>query len=76
MKDHETRIIANLISTEVASRQNRVLAVEWLEHDPLTCDGRHLDVNTEDFLTCPAPGCGWQYDPDFRCPVHGYRGDA
>lgn len=55
---------------------NRVVAVEWLDHDPLTCDGNHLAVAVDEFLSCASPGCQWQYDPDARCPVHGERGDA
>ncbi len=48
----------------------RVIGVEWFQHDVLTCDGNHLDIDTSDFLRCAVPGCRWAYDPEFACPIH------
>jgi len=67
--------VENLVAVNTPDGK-RVIAVELLDHDPLACDGKHLEIDTDDFLACPSPGCRWQYDPEARCPVHGERGDA
>lgn len=48
----------------------RVLAVLWEDHDPLTCDGDHLELDTTGWLSCPVSLCRWQFDPESRCPDH------
>ena len=68
--------VENLVAVETGPRQKRVIAVEWSQHDPLTCDGQDLDIDTTGFLRCPASGCAWEYDPEARCPDHGGPGNA
>jgi hypothetical protein len=48
----------------------RVYAVQLEDHDPLTCDGNDLVIDTSDFLTCPVSGCRWSFDPETSCPDH------
>lgn len=61
--------VENLYAVKTADG-SRVLAVEWQQHDVLTCDGEHLELNTDGWLRCPVSGCRWEYDPEFACPRH------
>ncbi len=71
--DH--RSVANLVGIETAPGERRVLAVEWEMHDPLTCDGKHLVIDTTGWLNCPVSGCSWSFDPESECPVHAGKGN-
>jgi hypothetical protein len=75
MSGHSSERVANLVAVST-TEGNRVIAVQWETHDPLSCDGTDLEIDTSGFLCCPSSGCRWMYDPESRCPVHGTRGDA
>lgn len=70
---HPSRRVAsvNAITVETTPRpSHRVMAVQWEEHDPLTCDGQDLQIDTTGFLDCPVSQCRWSYDPEAKCPDH------
>ena len=62
-------VVANLVAVPTGEGK-RVLAVQWAQHDVLTCDGNHLELQTDGWLYCPASGCTWSFDPESRCPDH------
>lgn len=70
MSAHPSERIAGVVAIPTP-RGRRVVAVKWETHDPLTCDGHDLSIDTGDFLACPVTGCRWAFDPETVCPDHG-----
>lgn len=69
MNIHAPERVAGVIAVPTP-RGKRVIAVQWEDHDPLTCDGRDLLIDTSGFLACPVSGCRWSFDPETTCPDH------
>lgn len=68
---HPVRRVAGVVAISPSGRRKRVLAVLWEDHDPLTCDGQDLAIETDGWFDCPVSLCRWTFDPETSCPEHG-----
>lgn len=66
---HSPSRVAGVVAVR-SPNGNRVIAVQWEDHDPLTCDGQDLEIETTGWFDCPVSGCRWTFDPESACPDH------